>query len=93
MSEGYYMYFVKDVPKSTQIKWFVEKCSASFWKQADLRHVEIHKREIDGRKEYVGVYIKDGEEYHYILVTDTLDAFKNFIEVFYSTDIISIGEL
>lgn len=93
MSEGYYMCFVKGVPNSTQIKWFVEKYSISFWKQADLRHVEIHKSKIDGHNDYVGVYIKDVDEYRYILMTDTLDDFKNFIEVFYPVNDICIGEL
>jgi hypothetical protein len=93
MSEGYYMYFVKDVPKSTQIEWFVKKYSTSFLKQDDLRHVELLKSSIDKKETYVGVFMRKEDEYHYIFREDTLDVFKNFIEVFYYTDIISIGEL
>lgn len=93
MSEGYYMYFVKDVPKSTQIKWFVENYSTSFLKQDDLRHVELLKSSIDKREAYAGVFMREDDEYHYIFIEDPLDTFKNFTEVFYYTNDISIGEL
>ena len=93
MPEDYYMCFVKGVPKSTQIKWFVENYSKGIWKRADIRHVEINKHKIDGDKDYAGVFIRDGEEYHYIFKQDTLNAFKSYTEVFYCVDDINIGEL
>ena len=93
MTEGNYICFVKGVPKSTQIKWFVENYSIGNWRRVDLRHVEINKHTIDSNKETVGVYLKGEDEYHYIMSTDTLDDFKNFTEVFYYVDDISIGEL
>lgn len=93
MSEGYYMLFIKGVPKSTQIKWLVKKYSNSYWKQKDLKHVNDRISFIDGFKEYAGVYIRDGDEYHYIFIRHDLDAFKNYTEVFYCADDISIGEL
>lgn len=93
MSEDYFMSFVKGVPKSTQIKWFVKNYSKGIWKRADLRHVEIKKESIDSNKKYAGVYIRGENEYHYIFMHDTLEAFKNFTEVFYCVDDINIGEL
>lgn len=93
MSEGYCMCFEKGVPNSTQIKWFVENYSKGIWKRADLRHVEIKKESIDSSKEYAGVYIRGEDEYRYIFMHDTLDAFINLTEVFYCVDDISIGEL
>jgi hypothetical protein len=93
MSEGYFMCFVKGVPKSTQIEWFVENYSKGIWKRADLRHIEIKKESIDSSKEYAGVYIREGDEYHYIFMHDTLDAFINLTEVFFPADDIAIGEL
>lgn len=93
MSEGYYMRFVKDVPKSAQIEWFVKKYSTSFLKQDDLRHVELLKSSIDKREAYDGVFMRKEDEYHYIFIEDPLDTFKNFTEVFYYTNDISIGEL
>ena len=93
MSEDYYMCFVKGVPKSTQIKWFVERYSSSIWKRADLRHVEVKKESIDSSEEYAGVFIREGDGYHYIFMHETLDAFINLTEVFFPADDIDIGEL
>ena len=93
MTEGNYICFVKGVPKSTQIKWFVENYSKGVWKRADLRHVEIKKESIDSNKEYVGVYIRGEDEYHYIFMHYTLDDYINLTEVFFPADDIAIGEL
>lgn len=92
MSKYYYMLFVKGVPKSTQIKWFVERYSKDKYKKDDLKHVEHYKIAIDIKEEYAGVYIRN-DEYRYILIEDTLDRFKSYKEVFYCDNDIPLGEL
>lgn len=92
MSKYYYMLFVKGVPKSTQIKWFVERYSKDKYKKADFKHIEHYKVLIDIDEEYAGVFIRN-DEYRYIMLKDNLDNFKNFTEVFYCDNDISLGEL
>ena len=92
MSKYFYMLFVKGVPKSTQIEWFVERYSKDKYKKADLAHIEYYKLTIDKNEEYAGVSIRN-DEYRYIMLKDTLDRFKNFTEVFYNDNDVSLGEL
>ena len=93
MTKGYYMLFVKDVPKSTQIKWFVEIYSKGEYKKYDLLYIETSKNKIDSNKSYEGVYIRYDNEYRYIMSEHSPYYFKNFTEVFYCTDDINIGDL
>ena len=93
MSKGYCMCFVKGVPKSTQIEWFVKRYSVSRWKQIDLWHVNDRKTFIDSNEEYIGVYMRDGDEYKYLFEYSVLARNKNFTEVFFPADDIAIGEL
>ena len=93
MPECYYMLFVKGIPKSTQIEWFVEKYSEGFYKEADLRYINNSKPLIDSNKDYVGVYVKGTNEYRYIFMRDVLDIFKSYTKVFYCPNDVPLGEL
>ena len=93
MPKRYYMFFVKGIPNSTQIKWFVERYSESAYKNFDLRHINNNKSSIDNNKEYIGVYMKDDDEYHYFFKSSSLDSFKSYTEVFYIDNDVPLGEL